>query len=141
MENVTVVLVHGAWHGAWCWSALQAELDQRGIASIAVDLPGHGASTAPLGDLHGDAAAVAAVVDRIDGDVVLVGHSYGGGVISVAGALSPRVRHLVYLAAYVLDATDSVSRVGLLADVAPEPSTLLGAAIQDRKSTRLNSSH
>ena len=76
MENVTVVLVHGAWHGAWCWSALQAELDQRGIASIAVDLPGHGASTAPLGDLHGDAAAVAAVVDRIDGDVVLVGHSY-----------------------------------------------------------------
>ena len=130
MKNVTVVLVHGAWHGAWCWSALQAELDQRGIASIAVDLPGHGASTAPLGDLHGDAAAVAAVVDRIEGDVVLVGHSYGGGVISVAGALSSRVRHLVYLAAYVLDAPDSVSRVGLLADVAPEPPTLLGAAIQ-----------
>ena len=38
----TVVLVHGAWHGAWCWSALQAELDRRGVPSLAVELPGHG---------------------------------------------------------------------------------------------------
>jgi pimeloyl-ACP methyl ester carboxylesterase len=129
MDNVTVVLVHGAWHGAWCWSALQADLDQRGIASLAIDLPGHGVSTEPLGDLHGDAAAVAAVVDRLHTDVVLVGHSYGGGVISMAGALSPKVRHLVYLAAYVLDVGDSVSRVGILSDVAPVPPTLLGAAI------------
>jgi pimeloyl-ACP methyl ester carboxylesterase len=129
MDNVTVVLVHGAWHGAWCWSALQAEFDQRGIPSLAIDLPGHGASTEPLGDLHGDAAAVAAVIDRLSTDVVLVGHSYGGGVISMAGAMSPRVRHLVYLAAYVLDVGDAVSRVGILSDVAPEPPTLLGSAI------------
>jgi pimeloyl-ACP methyl ester carboxylesterase len=129
MDNVTVVLVHGAWHGAWCWSALQADLDQRGIPSLAIDLPGHGASTEPLGDLHGDAAAVAAVIDRHDTDVVLVGHSYGGGVISMAGEMSPKVRHLVYLAAYVLDVGDSVSRVGILSDVAPVPPTLLGAAI------------
>ena len=46
-----ILLVHGAWHGAWCWAALQAELDRRGVASWAVDLPGHGLSTEPLGDL------------------------------------------------------------------------------------------
>ena len=40
-----IVLVHGAVHGAWCWAALQTELDRRGVPSYAVDLPGHGAST------------------------------------------------------------------------------------------------
>ena len=56
-----IVLVHGAWHGAWCFAALQAELDKRGVPSYAVDLPGHGISDRPLGDLHGDAACVADV--------------------------------------------------------------------------------
>lgn len=126
----TVVLVHGAWHGAWCWAALQAELDQRGVPSLAVDLPGHGVSTLPLGDLHGDADHVASVVRRLDGPVVLVGHSYGGGVITVAGAQLTNVERLVYVAAYVLDDTDSVSRVGVLREVPAEPPTLLNDAIQ-----------
>ncbi|MGA0194495.1 MAG: alpha/beta fold hydrolase, partial [Ilumatobacteraceae bacterium] len=58
MSSPLVVLVHGAWHGAWCWAPLQTELDRRGIASLAVDLPGHGSTGAPFTDLHGDAAAV-----------------------------------------------------------------------------------
>lgn len=128
--SATVVLVHGAWHGAWCWAALQAELDQRGIPSLAIDLPGHGVSVEPLGDLHGDAEQVVSVVRRIGGPVVLVGHSYGGGVITVAGAHAPNVRHLVYAAAYVLDDADSVSRVSVLRDVPPEPPTLLNDAIE-----------
>ena len=66
-----VVLVHGAWHGAWCWAALQTELDYRGIASLAIDLPGHGASTAPFTDLAGDAAAVTALCRQIDRPIVL----------------------------------------------------------------------
>lgn len=37
----TIVLVHGAWHGAWCWAPVQAELSARGLASVAIDLPGH----------------------------------------------------------------------------------------------------
>ena len=108
-----VVLVHGAWHGAWCFAALQAELDSRGIPSLAVDLPGHGASTAPLGDLHGDAAALTEVLRTVRGPVVLVGHSYGGAVISQA-AIPSNVVHLVYLAAFVLDAFafTAESRVG-----------------------------
>jgi pimeloyl-ACP methyl ester carboxylesterase len=98
-----VVLVHGAFHGAWCWAGLQAELDRRGVPSFAVDLPGHGVSLDPLTDLHGDAQSVSRVLERLGGDeVVLVGHSYGGAVISQAD-LGGRVSRLVYLAALVPD--------------------------------------
>ena len=123
----TVVLVHGAWHGAWCWAALQHALDDRGIPSLAVDLPGHGASTLPLGDLHGDAAHVGAVLDRIDAPVVLVGHSYGGAVITQAAAERTDVAHLVYLAAFVPAAGESV--IGLLRSM-PAAATLLDAAVR-----------
>ena len=96
-----IVLVHGAWHGAWCWAALQAALDERGLISYAIDLPGHGASTLPLGDLHGDADHVGAVLDRLAlTDVVLVGHSYGGAVITDAAAARTDLAHLVYLTAF-----------------------------------------
>lgn len=111
-----IVLVHGAWHGAWCWAALQNELDRRGIASLAVDLPGHGASVLPLGDLHGDADHVVDVVTALARPVVLVGHSYGGAVITEAAARlarisGSRVEHLVYLAAFCLDEGESVMDV------------------------------
>lgn len=98
-----VVLVHGAWHGAWCWAALQDRLDRRGIASFAIDLPGHGVSTLPLGDLHGDAQHVADVIDAWARPVVLVGHSYGGAVITEAAVRTSNVEHLVYLAAFAPD--------------------------------------
>jgi pimeloyl-ACP methyl ester carboxylesterase len=100
----TVLLVHGAWHGAWCYAALQAELDRRGVPSYAVDLPGHGASLLPLADLYGDGQFVADTLARIDGPVVLVGHSYGGAVIGEAATRHPaNVAHLVYLTAFCLD--------------------------------------
>lgn len=109
VNPATVLLVHGAWHGAWCFAALQAELDGHGVPSLAVDLPGHGASPLPLTDLHGDGQYVADVLARIDGPVVLVGHSYGGAVIGEAATHHPgNVRHLVYLAAFVLDVGEAV---------------------------------
>lgn len=107
-----VVLVHGAWHGAWCWATLQAELDRRSIPSLAVDLPGHGVSTAPLGGLLADTEALIAVLDRLaasaTGPVVLVGHSYGGAVITQAAAGRDDVAHLLYIAAFALDDGESV---------------------------------
>ncbi len=107
-----VVLVHGAWHGGWCWAGLQARLDERGIASLALDLPGHGASAADLTGLHGDAAAVSATLDSIAsrsaGPIVLVGHSYGGAVITQAAAGRSDIGHLVYVAAFALDSGESV---------------------------------
>ncbi|MHB8467660.1 MAG: alpha/beta fold hydrolase, partial [Acidimicrobiales bacterium] len=100
--TATAVLVHGAWHGAWCWERVAAALANVGVPTLAVDLPGHGADPGPLTDLHGDAERVRQVLDAVDGPVVLVGHSYGGVVITEAGD-HRGVSHLVYLCALALD--------------------------------------
>ncbi|MGQ0625736.1 MAG: alpha/beta fold hydrolase [Sporichthyaceae bacterium] len=102
----TVVLVHGAYHGAWCWDGVRAALEAQGVASIAVDLPGHGEDPGEQTDLHGDAAAVTLILDALPPPVILVGHSYGGAVITEAG-VHPAVTHLVYLAAFVPDLGES----------------------------------
>ena len=118
-----IVLVHGAWHGAWCWAPLQAALDARGLVSYAVDLPGHGTSVLPFGDLHADADHVGVVLDRLAlGDVVLVGHSYGGAVVTDAAAGRTDLAHLVYLTAFALLAGESV--MDPLRAVAPETTAL-----------------
>ena len=81
-DRPTFVLVHGAWHGAWCWDEVAARLRGDGAPVVAVDLP----SVAGGGDLYDDARAVRRVLDDIPGDKVLVGHSYGGIVITEASA-------------------------------------------------------
>lgn len=121
-----VVMVHGAWHGAWCFAALQHALDELGVPSYAIDLPGHGASTQPLTDLYGDAAHVADVLARIGEPVVLVGHSYGGAVITEAATRHPDVAHLVYLTAFALEQGESI--MGALASF-PQARVALGLAI------------
>jgi len=93
-----VVLVHGAWHGAWCWDMVTAGLRERGTAVVAVDLPGHGDDTGPCTDLAGDVARVREVLESVGTPVVLVGHSYGGIVITPAAA-HPAVAHTVFVAA------------------------------------------
>src|SRR4029078_2664773 len=75
----TIVLVHGAWHGAWCWDAVVARLDAEGRRSIAADLPSVSSTGATLAD---DAACVRAALDAVHGEGLLVGHSYGGGVVT-----------------------------------------------------------
>jgi pimeloyl-ACP methyl ester carboxylesterase len=107
---------------------VQAELDRRGVPSYAIDLPGHGTSADRLGDLHGDAASVVSFIDRLHTDVVLVGHSYGGAVITEAGLHTPHVAHLVYLAAFVLDEGESMVKVTVLDGLPPEPEDLLSRA-------------
>lgn len=99
----TVVLVHGAWHGAWCWDLVVRRLNDAGVPNAVVDNP----SVFLLkSTLHDDADNVRLVLDEIDGPVVLVGHSYGGAVITDAGAHGA-VEHLVYIAAFALDAGES----------------------------------
>jgi pimeloyl-ACP methyl ester carboxylesterase len=105
-----VVLVHGAWHGAWCWERVVPALTERGLRVVALDLPGHGADTGEMTDLAGDAAMVAETLDRLGEPAVLVGHSYGGTVITEAGE-HPAVDHLVFIAALVLDSGESCSTV------------------------------
>jgi pimeloyl-ACP methyl ester carboxylesterase len=87
----TVVLVHGAFHDAWCWERVRTALDERGVPNQALDLPFTG--------LDGDAEAVAKLLDAIDGPAVVCGHSYGGMVISRAASGRDDVAHLVYLCA------------------------------------------
>ena len=96
----TIVLTHGAFHGGWCFAPLEAELGSRGVRSVVVELP--------LSDLTADAAAVTAVLDAVDGPVLLLGHSYGGAVITVAGN-HPSVERLVYLTALGPDAGEHAS--------------------------------
>jgi pimeloyl-ACP methyl ester carboxylesterase len=108
VTGATVVLVHGAWHGAWCWEPVVDRLTAAGVPVIAIDLPGHGADERPLTDLHGHGDAVRGALDAVDGPVVLVGHSFGGAAITDAGT-HPAVRHLVFVAAFPLDAHETVT--------------------------------
>jgi pimeloyl-ACP methyl ester carboxylesterase len=98
-----VVLVHGAWHGAWCWERVVPLLADAGVDATAVDLPSR--VNAGFG-LHEDADHVRAVLDGIGNDVVLLGHSYGGAVITDAGA-HPTVGEVIYLCAFALDDGES----------------------------------
>jgi pimeloyl-ACP methyl ester carboxylesterase len=91
-----VVLVHGAWHGAWCWDPVVEELQRRGVTVDAVELP----LTGFADDVN--AAKVAAVA--MGADTILVGHSYAGLVISEAAIGVPSVRRLIYLAALMCQA-------------------------------------
>jgi pimeloyl-ACP methyl ester carboxylesterase len=97
----TFLLVHGAWHGSWCWDRLIAEL---GGDVHTVDLPSSG-STAGV---HDDAEVVKAQLKAIDGPVVVLAHSYGGVPVTQALADAPNVEHVVFLAAYQLDEGESV---------------------------------
>jgi pimeloyl-ACP methyl ester carboxylesterase len=124
---VTVVLVHGAWHGAWCWEPVIDLLDDAEIRSIALDLPGHGADTAPLSDLAGDAAALRHVLDGLD-QAVVCGHSYGGAVVSEGAAEHPAVRHLLFIAAFPIAPGESVMDAAAAeVDADAPPSELAGA--------------
>jgi pimeloyl-ACP methyl ester carboxylesterase len=114
----TVVLVHGAWHGAWCWSKVVPLLEAEGIPVVAVDLPGHGDRAGPPGDLYDAAAHVRDVLDGIDGPAVVCGHSYGGAVITEATAERAEVTQLVYLAALMPDVGESCAATLPHADVA-----------------------
>ena len=124
----TVVLVHGAWHQPDAtWGAVTSELDARGIAWRMVDLPSADPEPGPDGTLPGFAADVEAareVIDDVDGPVVLVGHSYGGFVLSDVG-FHPDVVHLTYLCAFVPETGDTLIQLA-----ASEPPPLIGMALR-----------
>jgi pimeloyl-ACP methyl ester carboxylesterase len=106
-ETPTLLLVHGAWHGPWCWEKLTPELEALGFKWATVELPSIGHRGAPAGGVAEDAAAIDAAVGRIEGDVVVVAHSYGG-VATTEARLGPKVRHIVYLGAFMPDAGQSL---------------------------------
>jgi pimeloyl-ACP methyl ester carboxylesterase len=101
----TFVLVHGAWHGGWCWELLQAHLEASGAPSIAIGLPGRAGDPRPTSELTLDSYVdrVVETIDSLLGAVVLVGHSLGGLTISQAAERVPdKVSSLVYVCAMLL---------------------------------------
>ncbi|WP_043723952.1 alpha/beta fold hydrolase [Kutzneria sp. 744] len=100
MSQVEIVLVHGAWHGSWCWEPLRVELAALGRRSHAVDLP---SASGPAFGVDADAKVVRETVDSVSGSVLLLGHSYGGIPVSQAAAGAQNIARLVYLAAFQLD--------------------------------------
>ncbi|ANS67678.1 hypothetical protein SLINC_5454 [Streptomyces lincolnensis] len=104
----TVIMVHGAWHGAWCFERLETALAERGIPSRSVELTSHGTDPQAVGDLWSDVELVRRTVRETDGPVVLFGHSYGGVVITEAAKGLPHLQRLIYLAAFMPDRGESM---------------------------------
>ncbi len=99
----TVVLVHGGFADASFWAPVIEDLQAHNVPVLA---PAN-----PLRGLAQDSEYLASFVNQIDGPVVLVGHSYGGAVISVAGASTPNAVGLVYVAAFALDEGESFGEI------------------------------
>ena len=103
MSQPAVVLVHGFWGGAAHWAKVIVELDRRGSGPL------HAVEN-PLTSLADDAHRTQQMIKQIDGPVLLVGHSYGGAVITEAGDL-PNVVGLVYIAAFAPDAGEGLGAI------------------------------
>jgi pimeloyl-ACP methyl ester carboxylesterase len=104
----TYVLVHGAWHGSWCWKRVRKALQSAGHEVFTPTLTGVGERShlnSPGINLSTHIADVANLIRWEElSDVILCGHSYGGCVISgAADGVSDRIRALVYLDAFVLE--------------------------------------
>jgi pimeloyl-ACP methyl ester carboxylesterase len=97
------VLVHGAFHGAWCWDLIVPRLQALGHTAVAIDLPGSGADETPAGDVTLGSCADRVVATLETGEpAVLVGHSMGGAVITQAAALAPgHIDRLIYVCAFL----------------------------------------
>ncbi|OYO17363.1 alpha/beta hydrolase [Enemella evansiae] len=98
-DKPAVVLVHGFWGGAAHWAGVITELNKRGYTDL------HAVEN-PLTSLADDAERTRKMIAQIEGPVLLVGHSYGGAVITEAGN-QPNVTGLVYVAAFAPDAGES----------------------------------
>jgi pimeloyl-ACP methyl ester carboxylesterase len=105
----TLIFVHGACvrDAPWWWSRMAAPLAGLGIETVAVSLPSCGETGDQLGDLYSDVDACRLAIAEVDGPVVLLGHSYGGMVITEAGADDDRVTRLLYLTSVMPDAGQS----------------------------------
>jgi len=99
----TIVLVHGAWADASSWNPVMTRLQKAGYTVYAPPNPLRGVAS--------DAETVADFVNTIPGPVILVGHSYGGFVITNAATRSPNVKALVYDDAYIPDQGETVFQI------------------------------
>lgn len=101
----TFILIHGSWHSAWNWHKVIPILEQAGHQVYAIDLPGMGRDKTPIQEvsLEKSVTRICNLIDHIDRQVILVGHSKNGIVISQVAEYRPsRIEKLIYLAAYLV---------------------------------------
>lgn len=101
----TYVLIHGAWHGGWCWNKVTPLLEEAGHTVVTPDLPGHGNDKTPISEvtLQAYADRVCETVNAQSEPVILVGHSMGGLAITQGAEQCPdNIEKLVYLTAFLL---------------------------------------
>jgi pimeloyl-ACP methyl ester carboxylesterase len=110
-DRPNIVLVHGAWADGCCWSGVIERLHARGFQVRAPQFP--------LSSLADDVARLRQVLDFQDGPTIVVGHSYGGQIMTALGDDAPKVVGLVYIAAFGLDEGESLG--ALLSDGPPTP--------------------
>src|SRR5712671_7198255 len=111
--RLNIVLVHGAWADGSCWSGVIERLQADGFQVRAPQFP--------LSSLADDVARLRQVLDFQDGPTIVVGHSYGGQIITALGSDAPNVAGLVYIAAFALDKGESL---GALLSQGPTPPAL-----------------
>ncbi len=102
MSDISFLLVHGSWHGPWAWNLVRPLLEARGHVTAAISLPSIGTDPAALGDMLADGKAISEAAAALPGDVVVVGHSYGGAAVSSA-SFGQNVKRLIFLAAFMPD--------------------------------------
>jgi pimeloyl-ACP methyl ester carboxylesterase len=120
-KRVNVVLVHGTWADASCWSKVLLQLRDKGIDATAVQIP--------LTSLAEDIAVTRRHVGKSSEPTILVGHSYGGAVITGAGTGLSQVKGLVYITAFGLDEGESLES---LSKNGPPPSGASAIAPDDQ---------
>lgn len=125
-----IVLIHGAWHGAWCWDLVRPLLEQEGFSVHALTLPGLAERADEMSPTIGLQTHIEDAIRQIDERgltrFVLVGHSYGGMVITgVADALKDRIAHIVYLDAAMPKEGETMMSYG-----APRPAEAIEAGKQ-----------
>lgn len=101
----TFILIHGSWHSSWNWHKIIPILERKGHKAIAIDLPGMGRDKTPIQDvtLQTSVEKICALIDSLEEQVILVGHSKNGIMISQAAEYrSEKIEKLIYLAAYLI---------------------------------------
>jgi pimeloyl-ACP methyl ester carboxylesterase len=110
-QRPVLLLVHGAWFGAWSWDGVRSDLTANGWQVQTVELPSMAEGCSRRFGLYDDVEVVRARIKAIDGPVVVVAHSYGGAVVTQAADDLANVRHLVYISGFQLDVGEALKDI------------------------------
>lgn len=142
-QSDPLVLVHGAWQGSWSFDALVPALDERGLTSRAIDLPGNGVDDTPPGDVTLELCLdlIESTIDALGGRACVVGHSGGGLMATAMAERAPdKVASVIYLAGMCLPNGEDFGQlqervggsVGISADIVVAPDGLTSTVPQDK---------